>query len=256
MADYKNRKKKKIRKIILIVIGVSLLLSAAVIGMILLNERAAAQPLDAYEAAYRDTIISITDNGDVEILPLKENDPKTGIIFYAGAQIEPQAYIPLLARLSEQGYCCFIPNLTSNMAALEPNAAEQVIRDHPEISRWYIAGHSMGGLTASGYADDHRNEIDGLIFIAAYSNRDMSDANIPVLAVFGDTDGVMNKELYDERLIWNPKDFEEHIIPGANHAQFGDYGEQPGDNEAKITAEEQQRQTADIILDWLSRHGS
>lgn len=48
--------------------------------------------------------------------------------------------------------------------------------------------------------------------------------------------------------------FEEHIIPGANHAQYGDYGEQPRDNEAGISAEKQQTQTAQIILDWLNRH--
>ncbi len=112
----------------------------------------------------------------------------------------------------------------------------------------------MGGLTASGYADDHRDTVDGLILIAAYTNRDMKDSDLPVLAVFGDTDGVMNKDLYDKRLAWNPADFEEHIIPGANHAQYGDYGKQPRDNDAKISAEEQQSQTAEIILDWLIRH--
>ena len=140
------------------------------------------------------------------------------------------------------------------MAALEPKAADDIIAAHPEIKSWILAGHSMGGLTASGYADDHRDTVDGLILVAAYANRDMSDANLPVLAVFGDTDGVMNKGLYEKRKAWNPADFEEHIIPGANHAQYGDYGEQPRDNEAEISAEEQQSQTAETILDWLSRH--
>ena len=82
----------------------------------------------------------------------------------------------------------------------------------------------------------------------------MSDTDLPVLAVFGDTDGVMNKGLYEKRKAWNPADFEEHIIPGANHAQYGDYGKQPRDNDATISAEEQQTKTAEIILDWLNRH--
>ena len=133
-------------------------------------------------------------------------------------------------------------------------AADDIISLHPEIKSWILAGHSMGGLTASGYADDHRDTIDGLILLAAYTNRDMSDADIPTLAVFGDADGVMNKALYDKRMMWNPTDFEEHIIPGANHAQYGDYGKQPRDNDAAISAEEQQTQTAQIILDWLARH--
>ena len=50
---------------------------------------------------------------------------------------------------------------------------------------------------------------------------------------------VMNKNLYDKRLSWNSAEFEEHIIPDANHAQYGDYGEQLRDNATTITADEQ-----------------
>ena len=253
MSKEKPTKRKIIRRIIIIVIAAVILLSAVIVGMCLFNERPAVQAASVYRNAYSDTAIKIADDGGVEIIP-QNNKDDIGIIFYVGAQIKPDAYIPFLARLAGQGYACFIPNLSFNMAALEPAAADDIISSHPEIKSWILAGHSMGGLTASGYADDHRDTVDGLILVAAYSNRDISDAELPVLAVFGDTDGVMNKELYNKRLEWNPEDFEEHIIPGANHAQYGDYGEQPRDNEAAITAEEQQKQTADIILDWLNRH--
>ena len=249
----KKSRRKTIRRIILIVLAAILLLSAVIVGMCLFNERPAVQTVAAYQSTYGDTVISVADDGGVEILPLNK-DTDTGLIFYVGAQIKPSAYIPLLARIAEQGYACFIPNLSFNMAALEPKAADAIIAAHPEIKSWILAGHSMGGLTASGYADDHRDTVDGLILIAAYTNRDMSDAEVPVLAVFGDTDGVMNKKLYDKRLAWNPANFEEHIIPGANHAQYGDYGKQPRDNDASIPAEEQQTKTAEIILDWLNRH--
>ena len=255
MSKEKNAKRKTIRRIILIVLAAVLVLSAVIIGMCLFNERPAVQTVATYQSTYCDTVISVAEDGGVEILP-RNTDADIGIVFYVGAQITPDAYIPLLARIAEQGYACFVPNLTFNMAALEPKAADDIISAHPEIKSWILAGHSMGGLTASGYADDHRDTVDGLILVAAYANRDMSDANLPVLAVFGDTDGVMNKKLYDKRLAWNPSDFEEHIIPGANHAQYGDYGKQPRDNEAAISAEEQQSQTAEIILDWLNRHFS
>ena len=254
MSQVKSTKKKTVRGIILIIIAAIGLLSAVIVGMCLFNERPAVCALAVYRDAYFDTVIDMADDGGVKILPQSGETPETGIIFYVGAQIKPDAYIPLLARLAEQGYACFIPNLSFNMAALEPAAAEEIIAAHPEIEAWYLAGHSMGGLTASGFADDHRDEVRGLILIAAYTNRDMSDADMPTLAVFGDTDGVMNRNLYDKRMSWNAVDFEEHIIAGANHAQYGDYGKQPRDNDAAITAEEQQSQTAEIILDWLSRH--
>ena len=255
MSKDKPTKRKTICRIILIVLAAILVLSAVIVGMCLFNERPAVQTVATYQSLYGDTVISVADGGDVEILPQRGN-ADTGLIFYVGAQIKPSAYIPLLARIAEQGYACFVPNLSFNMAALEPKAADDIIAAHPEIKSWILAGHSMGGLTASGYADDHRDTVDGLILVAAYANRDMSDANLPVLAVFGDTDGVMNKKLYDKRLAWNPADFEEHIIPGANHAQYGDYGKQPRDNDATISAEEQQTRTAEIILDWLNRHFS
>ena len=253
MSKEKLTKRKTIRRIILIVLAAILVLSAMIVGMCLFNERPAVQTIATYQSAYCNTAINIADDGGVEILPLNE-DADAGLIFYVGAQIKPDAYIPLLARIAEQGYACFVPNLTCNMGALEPSAADDIISAYPEIKSWILAGHSMGGLTASGYVDDHRDTVDGLILIAAYTNRDMSDADLPVLAVFGDTDGVMNKSLYEKRKVWNPADFEEHIIPGANHAQYGDYGKQPRDNDAKISAEEQQSQTAEIILDWLDRH--
>ncbi len=254
MSNVKTAKRKTIRRVILAIIAVVVLASAVGIGVCLFNERPAVQALATYQSAYGDTTINVSDDGGVEILPLNGGIHKTGIIFYVGAQIKPDAYIPLLTRIAEQGYPCFIPNLTCNMAILEPSAAEEIIQAHPEIEVWYIAGHSLGGLIASDFAEDHQDEVKGLIMLAAYTNCDMSEISMPALSVYGDSDGVLNKKRYDERLPWNSSDFEEYVISGANHAQFGDYGKQPRDNDANITADDQQAQTADMILDWLNRH--
>ncbi|PAM94491.1 alpha/beta hydrolase, partial [Flavobacterium sp. IR1] len=40
-------------------------------------------------------------------------------------------------------------------------------------------------------------------------------------------------------------------IPGGNHAYFGVYGSQSGDNEAKITVSEQQEIIIKTIVSWL-----
>jgi hypothetical protein len=42
------------------------------------------------------------------------------------------------------------------------------------------------------------------------------------------------------------------IIPGGNHAQFGDYGEQRGDPPATIGRGEQQDIAVGAILDFLA----
>ena len=42
-------------------------------------------------------------------------------------------------------------------------------------------------------------------------------------------------------------------ISGGNHAGFGNYGAQRGDGEAAISAEEQQEQTVDLILESIDK---
>ena len=45
----------------------------------------------------------------------------------------------------------------------------------------------------------------------------------------------------------------EFVIDGGNHEQFAYYGYQEGDGEAKITPENQQKQTVDKILEFISK---
>jgi hypothetical protein len=40
-------------------------------------------------------------------------------------------------------------------------------------------------------------------------------------------------------------------MQGGNHAQFGDYGFQPGDNQAKISRADQQQQVVDATVKFL-----
>lgn len=250
MSKEKMSKGKIVRNIVLIFLAIIVLFSAVIVGWSLFVSRSAVQTVATYQQNYSNAVINMKDDGSVEILP-KNSTANTGIIFYVGAQITPDAYIPLLSRLSEQGYSCFIPKIDFNMALIESKIAETIINEHPEISSWYMAGHSLGGLTAANFAADSSDKIDGVIMIAAYAGCDMSESKLPMLSVYGEEDGVLNKEMYEKRKEWNPADFEEHIITGANHAQYGDYGKQPRDNDASISAESQQKQTADIILKWL-----
>jgi hypothetical protein len=41
------------------------------------------------------------------------------------------------------------------------------------------------------------------------------------------------------------------VIDGGNHGQFGDYGFQPGDNEATISRAEQQKQVVEATVKFL-----
>ena len=250
-------KKNPWRRVLRFAILAAVLLSLTAVCMSLFVSRHALRTAEEYRTQFPETVITLDPDGSVKLIPGQGTEQKqSGLIFYIGAQITPDAYIPLLARLAEQGYFCAVPKIPFNMASLKPGAAETVIAEHPEIKRWYLAGHSMGGYTASGFCADHSEQVSGLILIGAYTARDLSDASLPVLSVYGDADGVLNLSLYEKRRAWNPAGFEEHILPGANHAQFGDYGDQPRDNDARISMDTQQEETALIICDWLARQES
>ena len=231
-----------------------MLLITAFIGSSLMTKRPAIESIYYYTGVYDEVNITEYENDSFIIEPKDPaKEQSVGIVFYCGAQITPDAYVPLMAELAQKGYCCWIPKMTCNMASLSHNAAQKIIDSNPLVETWILAGHSMGGLTASGFADDHIDEVDGLILLAAYSNRDLSKYDLPVLSIYGDCDTVMNYENYQERIEWLPDGFEELIISGANHAQYGDYGDQPRDSAAAISKAEQRSITVNCIDEGIQK---
>lgn len=88
----------------------------------------------------------------------------------------------------------------------------------------------------------HGKPIAGLVLWAAYpaSTDDLTQRNLAVASIYGEQDGLAEPEtvtaarfLLPASTVWTP-------IPGGNHAQFGSYGEQPGDHPAGISAAEQE----------------
>lgn len=182
----------------------------------------------------------ITRQDDLTILsPTYPTD--TAIIFYPGAKVEAETYLPLLDQIRQTGVTCILVHMPFRMAIFDADAAEEVIAQFPEIRHWYIAGHSMGGAMASKFAADHPDQVDGLILMGAYIYGDYPDEN--TLTIYGS----LNQSVEDHI------DYTENIveIEGGNHAQFGNYGPQKGDLPATISAQEQQRQTVAAIEAFL-----
>ena len=198
-----------------------------------------------------------TDNVTVEFinkndaLAFKPKEAKAGIIFYSGAKVEYTAYAPLLHSLAENGILCIAPNLNFNLAIMDQNAADKFRKMYPEIKKWYMAGHSIGGVFAAKYAARHSDEFEGVILLAAYSSVDLSDTNLDVISIYGTEDKVLNMKAYKEGLVKLPKDYQEVIIDGGNHAYFGSYGPQTGDGHALITNDEQIESTVDNLIQLL-----
>lgn len=171
-------------------------------------------------------------------------EPECGVIFYPGGKVEHIAYAPLMRELAEEGVLCVLTEMPANLAVLDINAAEGIQEQYPEITEWYMAGHSLGGSMAAAYVADHADTYEGLILLASYSTKDLSDTDLRVLSVYGSEDGVLNLENYNENRGNLPASTVEVVVDGGNHACFGSYGLQEGDGAASISPEKQLEETA------------
>lgn len=176
-----------------------------------------------------------------------DTNSKTGLIFYPGGKVEAKAYEPILAGLTEKGICVVLVEMPFNLAVLDSSAADGVINEFTNIQNWYIGGHSLGGAMAASYTANYQDKLKGVVLLAAYPTKEL---DIPVLSIYGSEDGVLNREKYKDS-IGMAKNLSEIIIDGGNHAQFGNYGEQSGDNKSKISSEKQWNQTTNEILNFI-----
>lgn len=206
---------------------------------------------EALEALNSSETIQVKGEDPIHFYPKESESSEIGLIFYPGGKVETEAYAPLMQALAEEGYSVFLVDMPFGLAVFDIKAAEAIINEQSDISQWYLAGHSLGGAMAALFAENHLEELAGLILLAAYSTADLSQSKLPVLTILGSEDQVMNTTKVSEYRPMLPEDTTEQMIQGGNHAQFGDYGPQAGDGEASITALEQQQLTVEAIKAFI-----
>lgn len=127
----------------------------------------------AYQAADQ---IQIEQDGDVtRFVP---EGPSVGLIFYPGGKVEHTAYAPLLRACAERGILCALVRMPCNLAVFNANGADGVREQFPDLEHWYIAGHSLGGAMAANYAATHSEDYGGLILLAAYSTKNLTQTSL------------------------------------------------------------------------------
>lgn len=162
-----------------------------------------------------------------------------GVVLHPGARVDPRAYLRLLRSLAELGHLVVVPKPPLGLALLSVGATTGAFDDHPEVLRWVVGGHSLGG-TAAALASDPR-EV-GLLLWASYPAGDVSGSGLAVLSVSGDRDGLATPAGVDAARPLMPPDTTYVVVAGGVHAYFGDYGPQPDDGVAAVGREEAQRQ--------------
>ena len=134
-------------------------------------------------------------SGDIAFVP---DSPVAGLVFYPGGKVQPEAYGPLMQQCAQRGILCVLLKPTFNLAIIDMDAASGVTAQFPNVTKWVIAGHSMGGVAAADYASRYADEFDASAFLAAYPAVDLSDFGGKVLSIVGSNDGVLSREKYEQ----------------------------------------------------------
>ena len=176
----------------------------------------------------------------------------TGLVFIPGAKVDPYAYMYKLSEIVERtGATIVITKPTLNLAFFDQRPLATFTADAPDVDRWFVGGHSLGGVRACMLADDPA--VSGLVLFGSYCANDLTASGLEVLSIAGSRDGLSTPEKIADARGMLPADADLVEIEGLNHAGFGDYGVQPGDNTATIPTGQQRDEITDALATVLGR---
>jgi acetyl esterase/lipase len=201
-------------------------------------------PMDEALVALQSDAKVTVETGDWFVFRPLDVQPAAGFIFYPGGRVDARSYAPMARAIAEQGYLVVITPMPLSLAVLSPGRASQVIAAFPEVHHWAIGGHSRGGVMAANFAHQNPTLIQGLALWASYptSSDNLSAQSIKVVSIYATLDGLSTGDKIDASRPLLPANTQWVAIQGGDHAQFGWYGDQPGDNPATISRKEQQDQ--------------
>jgi hypothetical protein len=237
-------------RILLLVIGLMVVL---VLGFIGWGSTPAKPMPEALAALQPDSTVQVETGKWLVFTPLASK-PTTGFIFYPGGRVDYRAYAPAARQIAAHGVLVVIVHMPLNLAVFNPGVAADVIATYPEIRNWVVGGHSLGGSMAANFAKSHPGVVRGLVLWASYpaSSDDLSSSGMKALSISATLDGLSTPAKIEASHALLPADTVFVPIEGGDHAQFGWYGPQSGDNPATISRADQQSQIIQATLDFLA----
>ncbi len=234
--------------------GGAAVLTLAVVGA-LVWLRPFGASVEAVEAMSGTAQVQVTSSSTRITLTPTGVAPRSGLVFQPGARVDPRAYVPLLTRVAEAGSLVVVVKQPLDIGFTAVDAPGAVLADHPEVRRWAVGGHSLGGVVAASYAGDHPDQVSGLLLWASYPLDPLADrTDLAVTSVSGTRDGLATPEDITASLDDLPPDTAVVTVEGGVHAFFGDYGVQPGDGTPTVdraTAQEQVVEASRALLAGL-----
>ena len=242
---------KKVLKIVMLVLAGAVLVG--IIGFIAWGMTPLGPADEALAAMESGADVTVQDYGNFIVFTPVANQPVTALIIYPGGHVDYRSYAPIARQIASRGYQVSIVRMPLSLPVFGVNKADEVIAAFPHIRYWVIGGHSLGGSMAASYAKNHPGEVQGLFFWASYppGSDDLSTTDLKGLSTYGSNDMVLNLGTLNSTLVLLPPGTIRKVIDGGNHAQFGNYGPQPGDGVATISADDQQAQATDLTVRLL-----
>ena len=237
-------------------IGLGIILVLAIGGFVLWAQIPLGPGQQALAALEADGEVSAQSGNDAIVFMPANVKPDTGLIFYPGGRVDYRSYASPLHQIAAQGYLVVLVRAPLNLMVFDPGKADSILPQYPQIKYWAVGGHSLGGAMAANYVYTHPGAVDGLVLWASYpaSNNDLSNSGLKVLSIYG-TQDMAGVEPFAASRALLPADTIWVVIEGGNHAQFGNYGLQLGDNVATISASDQQEQAVSATVKFLDSLG-
>jgi hypothetical protein len=236
-----------------ILISLAALIALIIIGFSIWAYTPAKPMQTALDSVKSAEIVNLGSGSSMVFNP-SEGKATTGLIFYPGGRVDYRAYAPMAEALAENGFLVVIPQMPFNLAVFGYNKAEKYIQEYTAIEHWVIGGHSLGGSMAAHYVFENQRAGYGLLFLASYpaQSDDLQEYTGSVYSIYATLDGLTTGEDIQNSRALLPVSTTFIQIVGGNHAQFGWYGKQPGDNQAEISREEQQNQIINAVSEMLN----
>ncbi|MCL9663817.1 alpha/beta hydrolase [Curtobacterium albidum] len=196
---------------------------------------------------WRDDRVAVRDAGNSVVMTPTGSDDGRGIVFIPGAKVDPYAYLATFRRVVASGTTVVITKPTLNLAFFDTRPLSTFEAHAPGVRTWAVGGHSLGGVRACQLAQD----AEGLLLLGSYCANDIARSAVQVLSVSGSRDGLSTPEKVAAARDELPSTARMVEIAGANHADFGAYGDQPGDRSATISREDARAQISAAVQDWV-----
>ena len=151
----KNKKVRNIIKVLVCIIVASGVLVGAM-GIYLGDYYKAQIDSQTVFAPEKSITVTTLENGNILFMPQK---PVAGFVFYPGGKVEYTAYTPLMQACASKGIACILVEMPFNLAVFDMDAAKDIPQMYPEITEWYIGGHSLGGSMAASFIEIGRAHV-------------------------------------------------------------------------------------------------